>query len=113
MLLLGLVLLPMVASLLAYSARAPADRGRWLLLGAGLHLLVTGLFWLWPPGASQGAWLAMDPLGLVVLTVVSVLFLAVAVCTIGYSSTDRWWGGRAFVSCLLAFLGAGACGSAP
>ena len=67
---------------------------------------MTGLLWIWRPEAGTGAWLAMDPLGLVVLTVVSVLFLAVAVCTIGYSSTDRWWGGRAFVSCLLAFLAA-------
>ena len=41
-----------------------------------------------------------------VLTLVSLLFLAVASYTVGFLRTETPRGGRAFVSCLLAFLAA-------
>src|SRR5207249_4759470 len=49
-------------------------------------------------------WLALDALGLVVLTVVTILFAVVAVYAVGYLRTESPRGGRAFVSCLLGFL---------
>jgi hydrogenase-4 component F len=50
-------------------------------------------------------WLALDGLGLVVLTVVSILFAVTSLYAVGYLRTASPRGGRAFVSCLLTFLG--------
>lgn len=108
MLLLGLILLPVVTSLLAFGSRAPAVRMTLLLATAIVHGVGVGLLWIDPPPSVFGGWLQIDALGLVVLTVVSVLFLAVAVYTTGILPRDPSprTGGGLFVACLLAFLAA-------
>ncbi len=56
---------------------------RWLLLPGSLgHLGAVACLWLQPH--QEGAWLGTDAAGLLFLTLTSVLFLAVAVYTIGY-----------------------------
>ena len=61
----------------------------------------------WPPLAwcrsrrQLGGWLAIDALGLLVLSLVSVLFLVVAVYAVGFLRTEPPRGGRVFVSGLL------------
>ena len=105
MLLLTLVLAPVVAAALAYviAARLRAV----LLLGtAALHTALVSLLWIAPGDRALGGWLAEDPLGRIILTLVSVLFLAIAHYAIGYRREEDPRGGRAFVSCLLGFLGA-------
>jgi hydrogenase-4 component F len=102
--LLALVSLPALGALGAYAHRVEANRTAWLVAAAGLHVLLVGDAWLDPPAPALNGWLALDPLGLVVLTTVSVLFLAVAISAVGYLRRENPRGGRAFVSCLLAFL---------
>ena len=103
MLLLALIFLPVVTAGLAYPARR--IRGVLLVGTATAHLGMTvSLWWRTPPDVA--GWLAVDPLGLLVLSVVSLLFVAVAGYTIGFLPADRTRARPFFVSCLLGFLSA-------
>jgi hydrogenase-4 component F len=102
MLLAALVLVPALGAAGAY-ARA-SRHGGWLVSVAGLHLVLVLGAWIAPPAPILNGWLALDPLGLVVLTVVSGLFFVVATYAVGYLRQER--GGRAFASWLLGFLAA-------
>lgn len=103
MVLVALVVLPALAAVGAYAHRAPEWRAPWLGLGAALHLGLVIFAWISPPPPLFDGWLALDALGLVVLTTVSVLFAVVASYTVGYLRRENPRGGRAFVACLLAF----------
>ena len=106
MLLLALVLLPVLGAVLAWLSRRASARSALLLGTAILH--AAGMAWLWAhPGLTAlDGWLAVDALGLLVLTVLSLLFLAVAGYAVGFLRLDRPRGGPLFISCLLAFLAA-------
>ncbi len=108
MLLLALVLLPVLGALGAYLHRAEAHRTAWLVSVAALHLLLVGLVWITPRRSLTvlDGWIAVDALGLIVLTLASVLCLVTAFHTVGYLRRENPRGGRAFVSCVLAFLAA-------
>ena len=41
---------------------------------AAIHLVLVATAWWAPPDAELDGWLALDPLGLVVLAIVSLLF---------------------------------------
>jgi hydrogenase-4 component F len=103
--LLALILAPAIAAALAYGLPA-AGRSVLLVGTAGLHLALVLLLWIWPGDRALGGWLAADALGRIMLTLVSVLFLAVAQYAVGYLRDEQPRGGRAFTSCLLAFLAA-------
>lgn len=100
MVLLALFLVPALGAAGAY-ARGTRQSG-WLVWVAAIHLLLVATAWWAPPAAVLDGWLALDPLGLVVLSIVSVLFLVVATYAVGYLSRERT--GRGFASWLLAFL---------
>jgi hydrogenase-4 component F len=102
MLLAALVLLPAVSAVGAYARVTRA--GAWLVSVAALHLVLVGAAWVSAPPVLLEGWLALDPLGLVVLTIVSVLFFVVATYAVAYARTERI--GRGFASSLLAFLAA-------
>lgn len=105
MILLALVLAPALAAALAYVMPSRV-RGA-LLVGTALaHLAVVGWLWVAAGDATLGSWIAEDPLGRVILTLVSALFLAVAHYAVGYLREENPRGGRAFASCLLIFLAA-------
>ena len=105
MILLALVLAPALAAALAYVMPSRV-RGA-LLVGTALsHLAVVGWLWVAAGDATLGSWIAEDPLGRVILTLVSALFLAVAHYAVGYLREENPRGGRAFASCLLVFLAA-------
>ncbi len=108
MLLIALVLLPALGALGAYSHRAEARRTVWLVSVAALHLLLVGLVWMapQPPPTVLDGWIAVDALGLIILTLASLLFFVAALYTVGYLRRESPRGGRAFVSCILAFLAA-------
>lgn len=99
-----LVILPVLAAAAAYAYRSGRRRSTWLVAAAGVHLGLTISLWVHPGAPEFAGWLATDALGLVILTIVSILFAVVAVYAVGYLSTESPRGGRAFVSCLLAFL---------
>lgn len=101
-----LVLVPLLAAALAYLLPGTQSRAALLIGTAVLHSAGVGSLWWHPLGGANGAWLMADDLGLVVLSVVSVLFLATSFYAAAYMRAETPRGGRAFVSCLLAFLAA-------
>jgi hydrogenase-4 component F len=105
MTLLALILVPAAAAVLAYAVPA-VGRGVLLIGTAALHLALVMLLWVGPGDQALGGWLAEDELGRVMLTLVSVLFLAIAQYAVGYLRGPRPRGGRGFASGLLAFLAA-------
>ncbi len=100
---------PLAAALV--SALLPSPRvTRWrvvLLVGAAaVHLGLTIELWREGRVTAVNGWFADDALGLIVLTVTSVLFFATAVYTVGFLQRATPRGGRVFVAGLLGFLAA-------
>lgn len=117
---LALILVPVLAGLAAFGARGWALRRALWLGTAVVHAVLTAWCWGHPPASMAGGWLVLDALGLLFLSIASVLFLAAAVYGIGYLGRERRHP-RAdveegflftnapeavFVGCLLLFLGA-------
>src|SRR5260370_39513623 len=106
MLLLALVLIPAVAAAGGYGL--PARARRTILVGpAVVDVVLVGLLWTAPGRQALAGWVVDDALGRIVLTLVSVLFLAIAHYAVGYLREDDPRGGRAFCRCMLGFLAAG------
>jgi hydrogenase-4 component F len=104
--LLLLILLPAIAAGVAYPMRPLRLRSTLLVTTAVVHFALVARRWDDPGGPAFSGWLAIDPLGLLVLSLVSVLFLVIAVYAVGFLRSEPPRGGRAFVSGLLAFLAA-------
>jgi hydrogenase-4 component F len=102
MLLLGLIVLPLVGALLALAT--PSARVRPVIVaGAGLlHLL--GVVTVRTGAAVLGGWFAVDPLGHLILGVVSVLFSLCALYGVEYLRIRKERPNRIFCACLLTFL---------
>jgi hydrogenase-4 component F len=106
---LALVFLPVVAAAIAYRVHSTRRRSLVLFGTAVVHLALTVAVWIRPGDEALAGWLAVDDLGRIVLTLVSVLFLAVAHYAMGYLRTESSrgaLGGRIFVPCMLLFLAA-------
>ena len=99
---LSLVLLPIAAAILAFAT--PSERVRpWIVAGAGiLHL--GGALTLRSGETAFGGWFGVDPLGELILLVVSSLFTLCAVYGIGYLRVRAERPNRVFCVCLLTFL---------
>lgn len=104
MFLLGLVLLPAATGALAQLVRSPRLRLGLLQTTALAHLLATAWLWWQRNAFAPGGWLGLDALSLVVLTVVSLVFAAVATYAAGFLASEHGRGERTFIVCLLAFL---------
>ncbi len=107
--LLVLCAIPLVTALAVLGL--PAFRGRrvpvaLLVVVAAAHLALVASLWAAPAAPALGGWLAVDPLGLTVLTLTSVLFLVTVVYIIGHVRHDPPRSGRVFAGSLLAFLAA-------
>lgn len=98
--LLLLIIVPLVGALIA--ALVPSDYVRpYVVAAAGIaHLGISAAV---RTGDARG-WLAVDPLGHLILVVVSVLFALCAVYGIGYLHTRAERPNRIFCLCLLTFL---------
>jgi len=105
MLLLTVVLLPFVAAGGAALFVSRATRATIMVAVAVIHMVLVATLWWTRDARAVSGWLAVDPLGLVTLTLVSVLFLISAHYAAGLVGGVMPRGGRAFVSCMLAFLG--------
>ena len=101
-----LFLIPVVFALAAYLM--PSDRLRpWLLPVAGfVHLALVLWILAHPMPIQSGSWIGLDPLGRLVVLVVSLLFACCAVYGLGYLRSRLQWGNRIFITCLLLFLAA-------
>jgi len=105
MLLLALIAIPALGAVVAYVLPA-RRRSTLLIVVAAVHVALVARLWIAPGEQALTGWLADDPLGRVILTLVSVLFLAVAQYAIAYVRVGDPPGGRAFVTCMLGFLAA-------
>lgn len=106
MLLLALVSLPAIAAVVSYAAVKRPQQVRILVATAVAHVAMVVQLWRRPGHSALGGWLGDDALGLLVLSLESMLFLVVATYTVGYLRVEKPRGGRMFVSGLLAFLSA-------
>jgi hydrogenase-4 component F len=106
LLLLLIVAGPLVAAALAYVSHRARVRSALLLATAVLHTVAVAFLWAHPAQQALGGWLMADDLGILVLALVSLLFLVVAHYAANNLRAEVPRGGRAFVSCLLAFLSA-------
>jgi hydrogenase-4 component F len=101
---LFLVLVPLVAAALA--AAVPSNRWRpWLLpMGAVAHLVLVAVALRSPAVSAWDGWLVLDPLGKVLLLLVSVLFSLCALYAPGYLAGRPEQPNRALCTCLLGSL---------
>ena len=106
MLVVALLALPVVSGLVAFRLPSARSRMALLLATAALHLAGCLAAWRIPCAPGDGDWLGLDALGLVVLTVASGVFLAVAVAARVFLAAHAQRGERVFVGCLFGFLAA-------
>lgn len=116
----ALLLVPVIASVVAFVLRADGARRALLVLTAVTHSGLTAATWIHDPQASWGGWLELDALGRLVLSVTSALFLVSAVYSIGYLEREGRGARKdfeegllfdnapeaTFTACLLLFLAA-------
>jgi hydrogenase-4 component F len=118
--LLALILTPAVAGCCVFAWNSRRGRRAILLLAATAHLSLTGWLWWQRPVVSPHGWLGVDAVGLLFLTIASVLFFAAAVYSGGYLRDEQQSRHvdieegflffnepeAVFVGCLLMFLAA-------
>ena len=80
----ALVAIPFVAGLAALAIRRDAPRRLLLVAAAGIHSLLTSAAWLRQPEPFLNGWLAIDALGLLFLSITSLLFLVSSIYAYGY-----------------------------
>ena len=102
MLLLALILLPLLAALSA--AVTPSARVRPLIVAGTAVLHLAGTLAVRTGDAVFGGWFSADPLGRLVLVVVSVLFTLCAIYGVGYLRVRPERPNLVFCVCLLTFL---------
>ena len=108
----ALVLLPLVMAVITFFTPSKRWRPRLVAATALAHALLTGgalAAQARQPAAmtAKGAgWLALDPPGLLLLAVISVLFLACALYSVGYLRYREERANRRFSACLLGALAA-------
>jgi hydrogenase-4 component F len=104
-LLLALIALPVLAAGVAAAIASDRRRPHVLPVVAAGHLALTLVAISASAPSSLGGWLALDPPGRLVLLLLSALFSICSVYAVGYLRYRRELSNRAFVPCLLLFLG--------
>lgn len=97
---LMLIIVPLIAALVALLMPSEAMRPYVVAVAALLHLGTA----LYVHSGDTYGWLAVDPLGHLILIVVSLLFLLCAIYGIGYLRVRAERPNRIFCVCLLTFL---------
>jgi hydrogenase-4 component F len=116
----AMILVPALAALLCLIVRATVVRRYMVVCAAIGHLALVTTAWFIHPEPILSGWLGLDQLGLLFLTIVSILFFAASIYAIGYlqretvaSQSNFEEDGiftnapeAVFYMCLLAFLAA-------
>jgi hydrogenase-4 component F len=79
-----LIFLPLAGALIAWLIPDNGKRPLVIPLFAAAHLAFTAALATKPPPPSHGGWINPDPLGLIILLSISILFLVCAVYAVGY-----------------------------
>ncbi len=98
------VVLPLLMAVVVFFTPSKRWRPRLLAATAVVHFAATILILAAPPAAA-GAWLRLDAPGRLLLAVVSPLFLACAIYSVGYLRYRVERENRRFCACMLAALG--------
>lgn len=98
--LLALILLPLAVGLLALAWRDDQTRPWLLPLAAGGHSALVWGSWLYPQAAPT-PWFGLDPLGQLILSVLSALYLGCSIYAVGYLRQTPGRDNRLFTACLL------------
>jgi len=100
----ALILVPLCVA--AIAASVPSNRMRpWLLPVASVaHLVLTVLLLMHPEWTAASPWLKLDPLGRIILPMVSALFLACSFYSVGVLHYRHAQINRVFCVCLISFL---------
>jgi hydrogenase-4 component F len=102
------LLVPIVGPLVlaAIALFAPAAARRWLVTVTGvLHALVTAYLVIWPPAEMFNGWLALGPIGRVMLGFLSAQYLIVSFYAPGYLEARAERPDRVFCAALIALIG--------
>jgi len=101
----AMILFPLMMA--AAALAVPSNRLRpWFLpITAMAHLGMTFLALIRPDLTVSAAWLVLDPLGRIILLVVSTLFFFCSFYTVGYLRHCPDRSNRVFCACYIAFLG--------
>jgi hydrogenase-4 component F len=102
--LIFLVFFPLLAGGSIFILPDQSSRKRMLLFTALLHSACVFSFWRFSPGMSLIGFLGLDALGLLVLSVISVLFLMVSFYLTGYFKDESDFSRKIFIGFLLFFL---------
>jgi hydrogenase-4 component F len=86
---LALFVVPFAAGLGAFWIRSDPIRRALLVGTAAAHFGLTTSAWVRPPQPLLADWLAVDQIGLLFLSIVSVLFVAAALYSVGYLGRER------------------------
>lgn len=98
------ILVTLLMAAVTFAIPSKRWRPRMLPLVGAVHLGLTLAALRRPPTTISGEWLVLDPVGRIVLLLVSVLFLFTSLYTVGYLRYRTERANRRFCSCLLALL---------
>lgn len=99
------IVLPLVMAILVFLTPSKSWRPRLVAATATAHFAVTVTILLTPAAPAATAWLGLDAPGRLILAVISLLFLACAVYSVGYLRYRVERANRRFCACMLAALG--------
>jgi hydrogenase-4 component F len=86
--LFAIILIPALAGLMSFMIRRNDVRRVILIVTAVAHSVFSGAMWFWRPDPALDGWLQLDALGLLFLSVVSVLFTIASVYAVYYLFTE-------------------------
>ena len=96
--------LPLIAGMLVFVLPTNRWRNAVLFCAAWAHVFCVVGLWLNPSAVALNGFLALDPFGRIILSVLSVLFLSVACYVPGYVGNEEGRSNHVFTGCLLFLL---------
>ena len=99
------ILIPLAFAVVAFLHPSPVIRG-WLVTVSGIvHAVVTTIVVIWPPDAMFDRWLALGPIGRVLLPFASAQYLIISFYVPAYLQARNERPNRVFCAALIAILG--------
>jgi hydrogenase-4 component F len=99
------ILVPLVLAALAIASPSPVTRRRLIVVNAVIHAAATAYVIAWPQPPLFDRWLALGPIGRVLLGLVSAQYLVLACYAPAYLDAHRDRPNRAFCAALIAIVG--------